>query len=122
MVNASNHTKCVLLSDQKYIIQPTRINLHPNEDNQEFHCYPTFNTLDNSSNKVCVPNKKEDLNLSVFNMITGMNVIEINAGIKKIVDVTVKNIIYEKKLMFGMLLYIIMKMKNIMNDYRLHVL
>ena len=36
MVNASNHTKCVLLSDQKYIIQPTRINLHPNEDNQEF--------------------------------------------------------------------------------------
>ena len=52
-------------------------------------------------------------------MITGMNVIEISAGIKKIVDVTVKNIIYVKKLVFGMLPYIIMKMKNIMNDYRL---
>ena len=24
-------------------------------------------------NKVCVPNKTEDLNLSVFNMITGIN-------------------------------------------------
>ena len=25
------------------------------------------------SNKVCVPNKTEDLNLSLFNMITGIN-------------------------------------------------
>ena len=73
MVNESNYTKCVLLSDQKYIIQPTHINLHPNEDNQEFHYYPSFNNLDNSSNKVCVPNKKEDLNLSMFNMITGID-------------------------------------------------
>lgn len=29
--NASNHTKCVPLSDQKGMIQPTLINLHRNE-------------------------------------------------------------------------------------------
>ena len=32
-------------------------------------CY----TLNNLSNKACVSNKTEDLNLSVFNMITGIN-------------------------------------------------
>ena len=83
IVNGSNHTKCVLLSNQKCMIQPTLINLHPNEYNQEFHYYPfavkldrcvgSCNTLNNLSNKVCVPNKTEDLNLSVFNMITGIN-------------------------------------------------
>ena len=65
------------------MIQPTLINLYPNEYSQEFHCYPfavkldrcvgSCNTLNDLSNKVCVPNKTEDLNLSVFNMITGIN-------------------------------------------------
>ena len=40
IVNASNHTKCVSLSNQKYGIQPTLINLHPNEYSQELHYYP----------------------------------------------------------------------------------
>ena len=31
------------------------------------------NTLNDLSNKVCLPNKTEDLNLNVFNMITGIN-------------------------------------------------
>ena len=31
------------------------------------------NTLDDLSNKVCVPNETEELNLSVFNMIKGIN-------------------------------------------------
>ena len=31
IVNASNHTKFVLLSNQKYMTQPTLINLHPTE-------------------------------------------------------------------------------------------
>ena len=31
IVNAYNHTKCVSLSNQKCEIQPTFINLHPNE-------------------------------------------------------------------------------------------
>ena len=33
-------------------------------------CFNTFNDL---SNKVCVPNKAEDLNLSIFNMNKGIN-------------------------------------------------
>ena len=83
IVSTSNHTKCASLSNQKFVIQLTLINLHPNEYSQEFHCYPfvvkldrfveSCNTLNDLSNKVCVPNKIEDLNLSVFNLITGIN-------------------------------------------------
>ena len=83
LVNGSNHTKCVSLSNQKCMIQPTLINLHPNEYSQEFHYYPfsvkldrcvkSCNTLNDLSNKVCVPNKTQDVNLSVFNMITRIN-------------------------------------------------
>ena len=38
------------------------------------------------------------------------NVIQINGGIKT--NVTVKNIMYVKKVMFGMLLHVVAKMKN----------
>ena len=78
----------------------------------------------------CVPNKTEDLNLSVFNMITGIsesktltkhilcnckckfdgkNVIQINGGITTNVDVSVKKFIYVKKILVN----IFVKMKNI---------
>ena len=36
-------------------------------------CVGSCNTLNDITNKVCVPNKTEDLNLNVFNMITGIN-------------------------------------------------
>ena len=36
-------------------------------------CDRSCNTLIDLSNKVCVPNKIEDLNLNVCNMITGIN-------------------------------------------------
>ena len=36
IVNASNHTQCVSLSIQKWQIQQTLINLHPNEYSQEY--------------------------------------------------------------------------------------
>ena len=63
--------------------QPSLTNLHPNEYGQEL-CYYLFavnldrcawswNTLDGPSNRVCVPNQTEDLNLHVFNMVTGIN-------------------------------------------------
>ena len=64
LVNGSDHTKCVLLSNQKCMIQP---NLLSNEYSQEFHYYPfavkldrcigSYNTLNDLSIKVCVPNK-----------------------------------------------------------------
>ena len=83
IVNGSNHTKCVLVSNQKCMNQPILINSHPYEYSQEFHCYPfavkldryagICNTLNDSPNKVCVPNKTKDLNLSGFNIITGIN-------------------------------------------------
>ena len=83
LVSGYNHTKCVFLINQECQIQPALINLHPNEHSQEFHHYPfavkldrfvgSCNTLDDLSNKVCIPNKTEDLNQSVFNMITGIN-------------------------------------------------
>ena len=46
LVNGHNNTKCVSLSNQKCMIQPTLINLHPNEYNQEFHYYPSAVKLD----------------------------------------------------------------------------
>ena len=80
IVNGSNQTKCVSLSNQKCMIQPTLINLHPNEYSQKFHyyqfavkldrCVGSCITLNDLSNKLCVPNKTEDLNLSMFNMVT----------------------------------------------------
>ena len=72
LVNGSNHTKCVSLRNQKCMIQPTLTNLHRNVYSQEFHHYPfavklgecveSCNTLNDLSNKVCVPNKRECLN------------------------------------------------------------
>ena len=83
IVNASIHARCISLSNQKWEIQPTLINLHPNENNQEFHYYPfavildrcagRCNVLNDLSSNVFVPNKTGDLNLSVFNIVTGIN-------------------------------------------------
>ena len=80
LFNGSNHAKCVLLSNQKFITQPTLINLHPNEYSQIFHyyqfsvkldrCGKNCNTLNDLSNKVCVPKKIEVLDLSLLNIIT----------------------------------------------------
>ena len=41
------------------------------------------------------------------------NVIQINGGITINVDLSVKNIIYVKMIMFGVLLHVIVKMENI---------
>ena len=39
LINGSNHTKYVSLSNQKCMIQ-LNLNLHSNEYSQEFHYYP----------------------------------------------------------------------------------
>ena len=46
-------------------ILPIEINLE--------RCAGSCNTLDELSNKVCVPNATEDLNLHVFNIVIGIN-------------------------------------------------
>ena len=40
IVNASNHTKCLSLSNQKCMIQPAHINFPSNEYSHEFYYYP----------------------------------------------------------------------------------
>ena len=69
-----------MLSNRKCKIQPTLSNLDPNE---QFHyysfavkldrCVRSCNTLNDLSNNICILNRREDLNLNVFNMITGIN-------------------------------------------------
>ena len=69
IVKGSNHTKCVSLSNQKCMIQPTLLNLHPDEYSFELHYYPfavkldrcfgSCNTLHDLSNKLYVPNKEK---------------------------------------------------------------
>ena len=81
LVNTSNHTKCVSLSNQKCKIPPTLTNLHTNEYSLELHyytfavkfnrCVGSCNTLNNLSKYVF--QTKQDLNLSMFNMVTGIN-------------------------------------------------
>ena len=81
LVNASNHVKCVSLSNYKCMTEPTLIILHPNIYSEKLHYYPfavkvdicvgSCSTLNDLSNKVCVINKTEDLDLRVPNMITG---------------------------------------------------
>ena len=83
IVNVSTRTKRISLSNQKCKIQPTLINLHSNKFNQELQydtfpvkldrCGGSYNTLNDLSNKVSVSNKADELNLSVFNLITGIN-------------------------------------------------
>ena len=63
--------------------QPALINFGPNEYRQEFHYYPfaaklnryfgSCSTVNDLSNKVCVPNQTEDFNLSLFSRITEIN-------------------------------------------------
>ena len=63
--------------------QPTFINFHPTEYSQKFHyylfavkldkCVANCNTLNGLSNKMYVPNKTKELNLSVLSHITGIN-------------------------------------------------
>ena len=65
------------------MIKPSLINLHSNEYSQEFYYYPyavkldrcvgSCSTLNYLYIQVRVSNKTEDLNLSAFNVIMGIN-------------------------------------------------
>ena len=126
-------------------IQPSFINLHPNKYSQGFHHYPlttikldkcvrNCNTVNDLSNKVYVPNKSEDLNLNMFNVITEINEFKtlgkhISCKCKcKFGKVKFnsnqcwnndkcwcecKNIIYVKKIIFGITVHVSVIMENI---------
>ena len=65
------------------MVQFTLVNLHPSKYNEGLHYFPfavnldrcmeSCNSLNDLLNKVYVPNKTKHLNLSVFNMIRGIN-------------------------------------------------
>ena len=60
-------------------------------------------------------NEKHYQRMHHVNVIVNLmekNVIQVNGGIMINVEVRVKNIIYVKKIMFGILLYVIVKMGN----------
>ena len=71
--------KCISINNQQCMVRPMLIDL----DLDELHYYPfiismsrcdgSCNTTENPFGGVCVPNKMEDLNLEVFNMIEEMN-------------------------------------------------
>ena len=81
IANTSSHIPCLLLSNQRCEIQPTVINLHTNEYSQELHYYPfaikldkcvgSCNTLNDLPNRICVPNKRKDLNIHVLIWLQG---------------------------------------------------
>ena len=140
----SNHIKCVSIENQKCMIQPTLINLHRNECSRPFHYYPiavkldrcvgSFNTLNDLSNKVCVPHKTEDLNTHVLTWLQKKmnkkfkqntyhanvnvnlveeNIIQIRNTILIInVDASVKKLFMWKKIIFEILLHVVAKTEN----------
>ena len=78
MVHTTNQTKFVSLSNRKCTTQATLVYLHPNEYKQGLDHYlfavnlcrfvGSCNTLNDLPNK-----KTKDLNVSVFNMIIGID-------------------------------------------------
>ena len=80
IANTPDHLKCISFNNQQCMTQPTLINLHPNEYIDKLRDYPfpvnldrcmgSCNTLNDLSNKVCIPDETEDLSLSPFNTIT----------------------------------------------------
>ena len=120
------------------------INLHPNEYNQELRyylcivkldkCVGSCHAVNDLSNRTHVPNKTEDLNIHLFNMIAGKNesktltediswqckcrldgknVIQINDRMTINVYMSIKNVMYVKKIIFGILLHAVVKMEDI---------
>ena len=78
IINVSSYPTCISLNNN-----PILTDLNPNQYNQGFCYYPfivnldrcngSWNTLDDTTSRICVPNKTEDVNLSVFNLIARVN-------------------------------------------------
>ena len=111
----SNHTKCASLSNKKCVIQPTLINLYPNEYSQEFHYYPFMVKLNRCAGSC---NSLKDLNLSLINHLPYSFKCAFD-GRKCNSDQwwnnnKCKNVMYVEKIIFGILPHVIVKMENIL--------
>ena len=65
LLNGSNYTKWLSLSNQKCMIQPTLINLHLNKYSQEFYCYSLVVKLDNCVGNINTSKKKWTLRILI---------------------------------------------------------
>ena len=151
IVNVANHTGCISLNNQRCKTQPILIILLPKEYIQGLRYNPfrfnleisrvSCNPLNDLSDRVCVPNKTEDLSLHVFDMVAGKNESKtlskyisceykykldgrnvtgiksgtrvnlcVNNGVRAKIQ---KNIVCVKKIIFGILLHVVVKMANI---------
>ena len=80
MANVSIFTTFLSLNKPPCMIRPTLIGLNPDEYNHGLHYCPfiitldgfngRFNTLDDPFGKIYVSNKREEVNLKIFNMLT----------------------------------------------------
>ena len=107
--------------------QPTLIILHPNEFIQGLYYYPfpvnldrcigNCNTLNDLSNRICVLSKTEDVNVSVFNMITGINesktltkhhtIMNVNSIVEIVIEIKIRRVQkYERTLCVPKRLYL----------------
>ena len=97
----------------------TLIDLHPNEYIEGLRYYPfavnlyrcmgICDTVNDLSNRTCVPNKREDLNLSVFDLMKTMKSMK-NVGESAKIQ---KNIMLAKKIVFAILLALVLEIVNI---------
>ena len=84
-IYASNHTKCVSLRNPMcfvkqfilflliYVLMNAAKNFYYPFLVKLARCIGSCNTVNDLSNKICIPSKTGDLDLSVCNMITGTN-------------------------------------------------
>ena len=81
IVNTPDHVKCISLNNQQYMAKPNLSNLHSNEYIEGLCYYPIAVNFDrcigscSTANdlSVWVLNKTKDFNLSIFNMMAGIN-------------------------------------------------
>ena len=83
MANDSSLTACISLNNQPCITRSTLVDLNSYEYNQGLgyytfmvnldRCNGSCNILDDPSDKTCLSNKTENVNLSVFNTIVRIN-------------------------------------------------
>ena len=138
-VDAPHCVKWIPLDDQQFKTEPalTLAVCHYQFVVKLNRCIRTCNNLNDLSNELCVPNKTEDLNLSAFEMITRIKKTKMltkhiscefkckfedrkcnsnKSGV--MIDVIViakiqRKIIHVKKIIFGILLHVVVKMMNI---------
>ena len=79
MTKVSDRTKHTSLNSEPCLARPTLIGLNSNKLQYYLFmvsldvCNGSCNTYDDLSNRICIPNKIQNVNLTVFNMVTRIN-------------------------------------------------